>query len=83
MTEDELAAKLLTLARRDLRAAEVLSDQPQVGDGIVGCTGVRFLDSGLSVFMRLQRVQRRSRRGPLLEFGTCDVGSAIVGCIGP
>jgi HEPN domain-containing protein len=36
MSEDELAAKLLTLARRDLRAAEILCEQPGVGDGIVG-----------------------------------------------
>ena len=36
MSADELAAKLLTLARRDLRAAEILSEQEEVGDGIVG-----------------------------------------------
>ncbi len=36
MNEDELAAKLLTLAGRDLRAAEVLCGQPEVGDGIIG-----------------------------------------------
>ena len=36
MSADELAAKLLTLARRDLRAAEILSEQDGVGDGIVG-----------------------------------------------
>jgi HEPN domain-containing protein len=36
MSEDDLAAKLLALARQDLRAAEILSEQPVVGEGIVG-----------------------------------------------
>ncbi len=36
MNGSELPSKLLTLARRDLRAAEILRDQPAVGDGIVG-----------------------------------------------
>ncbi|MFY9821449.1 MAG: HEPN domain-containing protein [Thermoanaerobaculia bacterium] len=36
MNEDELPSKLLALARRDLRAAEILRDEPDVGDGIVG-----------------------------------------------
>jgi len=36
MNEGELPSKLLTLARRDLRAAEILRDEPDVGDGIVG-----------------------------------------------
>jgi HEPN domain-containing protein len=36
MNEDELPSKLLVLARRDLRAAEILSNEPAVGDGIVG-----------------------------------------------
>jgi hypothetical protein len=36
MSEGELASRLLALARRDLRAAELLRDQPEVGDGIIG-----------------------------------------------
>jgi HEPN domain-containing protein len=36
MNEGELPSKLLTLARRDLRAAEILRDEQDVGDGIVG-----------------------------------------------
>jgi hypothetical protein len=36
MSEDELPSRLLALARRDLRAAELLQDQPEVGDGIIG-----------------------------------------------
>jgi HEPN domain-containing protein len=36
MSEDELPGRLLILARQDLRAAELLCDQPDVGDGIVG-----------------------------------------------
>ena len=31
MSENELAARLLTLARRDLRAAEILGGQPDHG----------------------------------------------------
>src|SRR5215218_9798887 len=36
MSEDELPSRLLALARRDLRAVELLRDQPEVGDGIIG-----------------------------------------------
>lgn len=34
MSEDELPTRLLILARRDLRAAEIPYGQPEVGDGI-------------------------------------------------
>ena len=51
MSEHELAAKLLTLARRDLRAAEVLCDQPEVGDGIVGFHAQQAAEKILKAWM--------------------------------
>ena len=53
MNEHELAAKLLDLARRDLRAAEVLCDQPEVGDGIVGFHAQQAAEKLLKAWMTL------------------------------
>ncbi|MCP3958454.1 MAG: HEPN domain-containing protein [bacterium] len=56
MNEDELAAKLLTLARRDLRAAEVLCDQPEVGDGIVGFHAQQAAEKILKAWLTFLRI---------------------------
>ncbi len=53
MSEHELAAKLIDLARRDLRAAEVLCDEPEVGDGIVGFHAQQAAEKILKAWMTL------------------------------
>jgi HEPN domain-containing protein len=50
---NELAEKLLTLARRDLEAAEVLSGHPEVGDGIVGFHTQQAAEKALKAWLTL------------------------------
>lgn len=53
MSESELPAKLLALAFRDLRAAEILSDQLEVGDGIVGFHAQQAAEKALKAWLTL------------------------------
>ncbi len=50
---NELAENLLALARRDLQAAEVLGDHPQVGDGIVGFHAQQAAEKALKAWLTL------------------------------
>ena len=53
MNEGELPSKLLALARRDLRAAEILRDQPDVGDGIVGFHAQQAAEKALKAWLTI------------------------------
>jgi HEPN domain-containing protein len=53
MNENEPAARLLTLARRDLRAAEILGGQPDVGDGIVGFHAQQATEKALKAWLTI------------------------------
>jgi len=53
MSESELPAKLLALAFRDLRAAEILSDQLEVGDGIVGFHAQQAAEKALKAWLTI------------------------------
>ncbi len=53
MSESELPSKLLALARRDLRAAEILRDQPEVGDGIVGFHSQQAAEKALKAWLTI------------------------------
>lgn len=47
----EQVENLLTLARRDLRAAEVLCDRPEVGEGIVGFHAQQATEKALKAWL--------------------------------
>jgi HEPN domain-containing protein len=53
MSEGELPSKLLALARRDLRAAEILRDQPDVGDAIVGFHAQQAAEKALKAWLTI------------------------------
>jgi len=53
MNEDELPSKLLALARRDLRAAEILREEPDVGDGIVGFHTQQAAEKALKAWLTI------------------------------
>ncbi len=53
MNEGELPSRLLALARRDLRAAEILRDQPEVGDGIVGFHAQQAAEKALKAWLTI------------------------------
>jgi len=53
MNEGELPSDLLALARRDLRAAEILRDQPEVGDGIVGFHAQQAAEKALKAWLTI------------------------------
>ncbi len=53
MNEGELPSKLLALARRDLRAAEILRDEPAVGDGIVGFHTQQAAEKALKAWLTI------------------------------
>lgn len=53
MNEGEQPSRLLALARRDLRAAEVLRDQPDVGDGIVGFHAQQAAEKALKAWLTI------------------------------
>lgn len=57
MNEDELPSKLLTLARRDLRAAEILRDEPDVGDGIVGFHTQQAAEKALKAWLTILGIE--------------------------
>jgi HEPN domain-containing protein len=53
MNEGELPSRLLALARKDLRAAEILRDQPEVGDGIVGFHAQQAAEKALKAWLTI------------------------------
>ncbi|HEX6900442.1 MAG TPA: HEPN domain-containing protein [Thermoanaerobaculia bacterium] len=53
MSDDELPSRLLVLARRDLRAAELLRDQPEVGDGIIGFHAQQAAEKALKAWLMI------------------------------
>ncbi len=53
MSEYDLPSKLIELARRDLRAAEILRDQPEVGDGIVGFHAQQAAEKALKAWLTI------------------------------
>jgi HEPN domain-containing protein len=53
MNEGELSSRLLALARRDLRAAELLRDQPEVGDGIIGFHAQQAAEKALKAWLTI------------------------------
>jgi HEPN domain-containing protein len=53
MNEGDLPSRLLALARRDLRAAELLRDQPEVGDGIVGFHAQQAAEKALKAWLTI------------------------------
>ena len=54
MNEDELPLRLLALARKDLRAAEILRDQPEeVGDGIIGFHAQQAAEKALKAWLTI------------------------------
>ncbi len=53
MSEDELPSRLLALARRDLRAAELLRDQPEVGDAIIGFHAQQAAEKALKAWLTI------------------------------
>jgi HEPN domain-containing protein len=53
MSEGELPSRLLALARRDLRAAELLRDQPEVGDGIIGFHAHQATEKALKAWLTI------------------------------
>ena len=53
MSEGELPSRLLALARRDLRAAELLRDQPEVGDGIMGFHAQQAAEKALKAWLAI------------------------------
>jgi len=53
MSEGELPSRLLALARRDLRAAELLRDQPEVGDGIIGFHAQQAAEKALKAWLTI------------------------------
>lgn len=57
MNEGELPSRLLALARRDLRAAEILRDQPEVGDGIVGFHAQQAAEKALKAWLTLLGIE--------------------------
>ena len=57
MSEGELPSTLLALARRDLRAAEMLRDQPEVGDGIVGFHAQQAAEKALKAWLTLLGIE--------------------------
>ncbi len=56
MNGHEQAANLLTLARRDLRAAEILCEEPEVGDGIVGFHAQQAAEKALKGWLTLLEI---------------------------
>jgi HEPN domain-containing protein len=63
MSEDELPSRLLTLARRDLRAAELLQDQPEVGDGIIGFHFQQAAEKTLKAWLTILGIAAPNRPG--------------------
>lgn len=53
MSEGDLASRLLVLARRDHRAAELLRDQPEVGDGIIGFHAQQAAEKALKAWLTI------------------------------
>jgi len=57
MNEGELPSRLLALARRDLCAAEILRDQPEVGDGIVGFHAQQAAEKALKAWLTILGIE--------------------------
>jgi HEPN domain-containing protein len=78
MSEGELPSRLLALARRDLRAAEILRDQPDVGDGIVGFHAQQAAEKALKAWLTILGIDfPRSHDLSLLIQKLEDVGVEV------
>jgi HEPN domain-containing protein len=77
MSEGELPSKLLTLARRDLRAAEILRDQPDVGDGIVGFHAQQAAEKALKAWLTILGIDFPRTHDLSLLIHKLDTGGGV------
>jgi HEPN domain-containing protein len=78
MNEGEQPARLLALARRDLRAAEILRDQPEVGDGIVGFHAQQAAEKALKAWLTILGIDFPRTHDLSLLIHKLDEGGAEV-----
>jgi HEPN domain-containing protein len=78
MSEGELPSRLLALARRDLRAAELLRDQPEVGDGIIGFHAQQAAEKALKAWLTILGIDFPQTHDLSLLIHKLDEGGAEV-----